>query len=321
MLWEANFRVTPAVFAFFRISLYSATFTHFPPMVHDATVFEVLLYEGQGALPLPAERKSAIFQAFLERGYAVNTVGSALAPSATSLLVLADFAGAAPDLQDAAGKLNLHTHAVGASTPEELVKKAEELRSERPQNQPGKWKPWFPVIDYSRCTNCMQCLSFCLFDVYGVSKEGKLQVQNNDNCKTNCPACSRVCPEVAIMFPKYSGGPINGEPVSDTDVKREKMKVDISALLGGDIYSRLKERSEAAKTRFSKERDSGKALAERKKCLTKLAADGMIPAEVLENLPSPEEIQRRAAVAAEKAKAALSLAAATQSTNQTGAAL
>jgi hypothetical protein len=107
------------------------------------------------------------------------------------------------------------------------------------------------------------------------------------------------------MFPKYASGPINGEPVSDSDVKREKMKVDISALLGGDIYSRLRERSEAAKSRFSKERDSGKALAERKKCLTKLAADGMIPAEVLENLPSPDEIQRRATVAAERAREAL----------------
>src|SRR5262245_29345584 len=59
------------------------------------------------------------------------------------------------------------------------------------------WKPWFPVIDYSRCTNCMQCLSFCLFDVYGVSAGQKIQVQNQSNCKTECPACSRVCPEVA----------------------------------------------------------------------------------------------------------------------------
>ena len=76
------------------------------------------------------------------------------------------------------------------------------------------WKPWFPVIDYSRCTNCMQCLSFCLFDVYGVSADQKIQVQNQSNCKTECPACSRVCPEVAIMFPKYRHGPINGEDVT-----------------------------------------------------------------------------------------------------------
>ena len=105
------------------------------------------------------------------------------------------------------------------------------------------WKPWFPVIDYSRCTNCMQCLSFCLFDVYGVSADSKIQVQNQSNCKTECPACSRVCPEVAIMFPKYRHGPINGEEVKADDVRREAMKVDISALLGGDIYSMLRDRS------------------------------------------------------------------------------
>ena len=49
------------------------------------------------------------------------------------------------------------------------------------------------------------------------------------------------------------------------------------------------------------------ALAERQKCLTKLAAAGDIPAEVLMSLPSPEEIARRAEEA--KAKAAAALAA------------
>lgn len=171
------------------------------------------------------------------------------------------------------------------------------------------WKPWFPVIDYSRCTNCMQCLSFCLFDVYGVDDDQKIQVQNNENCKTNCPACSRVCPEVAIMFPKYTAGPINGEPVSDQDLSREKMKVDISSLLGGDIYSTLRTRSDTAKSRFSLERSSDKALAERKRCLTKLQTDGLIPAEVLAeidltDLPSPDQIQRKAQEAAARAEAA-----------------
>src|SRR5690606_37775305 len=68
---------------------------------------------------------------------------------------------------------------------------------------PGAWLPWFPVIDYDRCTNCMQCLSFCLFGVYGVDAGGRIQAQHQDQCKTNCPACSRVSPEAAIMFPKY----------------------------------------------------------------------------------------------------------------------
>ena len=152
----------------------------------------------------------------------------------------------------------------------------------------------------------MQCLSFCLFGVYGVDSERKLQVQNQDNCKTNCPACSRVCPEAAILFPKYKAGPINGDMVSDADLEREKMKIDISALLGGDVYSLLRQRSDKAKSRFTKERDSDKALAERQKCLVKLsslAAD--IPPEVLASLPSPEEISRRAQEAADKARAAL----------------
>jgi len=172
------------------------------------------------------------------------------------------------------------------------------------------WKPWFPVIDYSRCTNCMQCLSFCLFDVYGVSADQKIQVQNQNNCKTECPACSRVCPEVAIMFPKYRHGPINGEEIKTDDVRREAMKVDISALLGGDIYSLLRDRSVKAKSRFSKERDDDRALQERQNCLVALKKDMDIPAEVLAALPSPEEILAKAEAAKRRAEAALKAAAA-----------
>jgi Pyruvate/2-oxoacid:ferredoxin oxidoreductase delta subunit len=174
------------------------------------------------------------------------------------------------------------------------------------KSETGSWKPWFPVIDYDRCTNCMQCLSFCLFGVYGVDDDKRIQVQNQDNCKTNCPACSRVCPEAAIMFPKYKAGPINGDVVSDSDLNREKMKIDISALLGGDVYSMLRTRSERAQSRFSKERDADKALAERQKCLVKLGSImNDVPPEVLMSLPSPEEIARKAEEAAAKAKAAL----------------
>ena len=108
------------------------------------------------------------------------------------------------------------------------------------------------------------------------------------------------------MFPKYKAGPINGDLVSDADLQREKMKVDISSLLGGDVYALLRERSEKARSRFGKERDADKALNERQKCLVKLAEAGDIPAEVLMSLPSPEEIAQRAEVAAAKARAALS---------------
>ena len=155
----------------------------------------------------------------------------------------------------------------------------------------------------------MQCLSFCLFDVYGVS-EDKIQVQNQSNCKTDCPACSRVCPEVAILFPKYKNGPINGDVVRQEDIQREAMKVDISALLGGDLYGSLRQRQTEARQRFSTERDESKALLERKKCLRKLKLDLDIPDEVLMSLPSAGDIQERA----ERAKSKL---AARQARSQT----
>jgi Pyruvate/2-oxoacid:ferredoxin oxidoreductase delta subunit len=262
----------------------------------------IVLYEGEGARPLEAAERYQTLSSLLERGFAVTSASGerAVAPDdASPTMVLGRFGGAAPDVE---GARTRDISGMGAIQIAEIV---EATRAESGAAKHGEWKPWFPVIDYDRCTNCMQCLSFCLFGVYGVDGEKRIQVQNNDNCKTNCPACSRVCPEAAIMFPKYKAGPINGDVVSDSDLQKEKMKVDISALLGGDVYAMLRLRSEKAKSRFSKERDSDKALAERQKCLVKLASAGDIPMEVLMSLPSPEEIARRAQEAAAKAEAAL----------------
>jgi Pyruvate/2-oxoacid:ferredoxin oxidoreductase delta subunit len=283
-------------------------------ITHTHRPLRVVLYEGNGAIPLSAEARTQVMAALLDKGYAVTRAttesnGNAFPHDDRSLLVLGAFAnGAAPHLEDATGRIQIEARDITGLGAEDVLSLVEKTRGATEMNQPGIWKPWFPVIDYSRCTNCMQCLSFCLFDVYGVSKEGKIQVQNNDNCKTNCPACSRVCPEVAIMFPKYSASPINGDEVNSEDMRREKMKVDITSLLGGDIYASLKDRSAAAKSRFSKERSPDKALDERKKCLTKMVSDGFIPAEVLAALPSPDEILRKAEEAKAKAQAALGTA-------------
>jgi len=171
---------------------------------------------------------------------------------------------------------------------------------EAPAGDAKRWTPWFPVIDFQRCTNCLQCLSFCLFDVYGVDADGHIEVRNEEKCKTNCPACSRVCPDIAILFPKYGKGPINGDEVREEDVEKESMKVDISALLGGDIYAALKDRSQSARKRFSTERDESKALLERKRCLKELKGALDIPDEVLMSLPSTGEIEERARRAREK---------------------
>jgi Pyruvate/2-oxoacid:ferredoxin oxidoreductase delta subunit len=279
-------------------------------ITHIHRPLRVVLYEGEGAITLSADARAKVMAALLDKGYAVTRVipnsAASMPHDDRSLLVLGLFPDQkTPVLEDATGKVNIEARDITGLDTEAVVSLVEKTRGTTPMNQPGVWKPWFPVIDYSRCTNCMQCLSFCLFDVYGVSGDGKIQVQNNDNCKTNCPACSRVCPEVAIMFPKYSAGPINGDVVSEADLGREKMKVDITSLLGGDIYARLRDRSEAAKSRFSKERSPDKALEERKKCLTKMAQDGFIPAEVLAALPSPDEIMRKAEEAKARAAAAL----------------
>src|SRR5438128_144944 len=275
----------------------------------DQTTLRVVLYEGSDAQPLEAADRFTAMTALLERGFAVTRVasGGQVAPAdRTSLLVLGRFnEGRVPRGEDADGLVNLRFQDITGFDSNRIAETVETVRAETASAKHGEWKPWFPVIDYDRCTNCMQCLSFCLFGVYGVDADKRIQVQNNDNCKTNCPACSRVCPEAAIMFPKYKAGPINGDLVSDADLQREKMKIDISALLGGDVYQMLRERSERAKSRFSKERDSEKALKERQKCLTKLAQAGDIPPEVLMALPSPEEIALRAEEAKAKAQAAL----------------
>lgn len=94
---------------------------------------------------------------------------------------------------------------------------------------------WYPVIDYSRCTNCMECIDFCLFGVYGVDKLDRIVVENQDNCKRGCPACSRVCPEHAIMFPDYKTPAIAGAPVGAIGA----LKIDLTKLFGGESVDAL----------------------------------------------------------------------------------
>ena len=283
-------------------------------------VLRVALYEGRGAEPLDGPRRLALMQTLLDKGYRVTRVGSGRSTAGpgraddnNALAVLGRFTERQPAEAigaDSGGRVWFRD--IGDESPDAVAALVDAIRAECEVREPGKWKPWFPVIDFDRCTNCMQCLSFCLFDVYGVSKAGQIQVQNHDNCKTDCPACSRVCPEVAILFPKYRHGPIHGGEIQADDVRREAMKVDISALLGGDIYAALRDRSEKAKSRFSKERDEERALKERQKCLVKLQKNLDIPAEVLASLPTLDEIQAKAETAKARAQAAIDAAAARQ---------
>ncbi len=86
---------------------------------------------------------------------------------------------------------------------------------------------WYPVIDFSRCTNCMECIDFCLFGVYGIDSVETIVVEQADNCRKGCPACSRVCPQNAIIFPQHKTPAIAGAPVDAGG-----LKIDLSKLFG-----------------------------------------------------------------------------------------
>jgi NAD-dependent dihydropyrimidine dehydrogenase PreA subunit len=120
------------------------------------------------------------------------------------------------------------------------------------------WQPWFPVLDLDRCTHCRQCLSFCLFGVYDAPHD-RVRVARPEACKTDCPACARVCPEGAILFPKFPHAPVNG--AEGGTVAEAVAKVDVSALLGGDVYAKLKARNAGTRRRFAvkpPDRETGK---------------------------------------------------------------
>jgi len=88
---------------------------------------------------------------------------------------------------------------------------------------------WYPVIDYSRCTNCLECLNFCLFGVYDLDESEVIVADQPDACRAGCPACARICPAGAIMFPEHKDPAIAGDP----EASPEGFKLDLSQLFGG----------------------------------------------------------------------------------------
>lgn len=185
-------------------------------------------------------------------------------------------------------------------SPEEIIRELTkddgllmiEDKSAPPVNHPSSiinnqsaWVPWFPVIDYDRCRNCKQCLNFCLFGVYALSDEGRVEVQKPAGCKTNCPACARMCPQKAIIFPKYADPHINGDEIPD----QAQVGQPQGGAPTGDILERIRQHS-AGRKRFAKQTE-GQSPARSCPTLESLRRELGIPEDVLTSL-SPAELQR-----------------------------
>jgi NAD-dependent dihydropyrimidine dehydrogenase PreA subunit len=95
------------------------------------------------------------------------------------------------------------------------------------------WDPWFPTLDPVRCKKCGQCVNFCLFGVYAGETGQIPKVVQPWNCKNRCPACARLCPSAAIIFPRHPTGPINGD-VNFSDHHPDEALRDIQATRSGE---------------------------------------------------------------------------------------
>jgi len=102
--------------------------------------------------------------------------------------------------------------------------------------------PWYPVIDRTRCSGCGTCHDYCLFSVYELSADKKgselVRVTSPLNCKTGCPACARLCPEGALIFPFCHEAELNGE----VEQPARRTRDTLTAALGDDPMRVLAER-------------------------------------------------------------------------------
>ena len=128
------------------------------------------------------------------------------------------------------------------------------------------WSSWYPVIDNARCNACGQSADFCLFGVYE-KRDGKVVVVNPKGCKNNCPACGRICPQTAIIFPKYEhDGAIAGADEINEIAEQQRQRQDIDTLLGSNIYQALEMRK-AKRQSIIRSTAMQQAIAEREKAL------------------------------------------------------
>ena len=75
-------------------------------------------------------------------------------------------------------------------------------------------KTWYPVIDYTQCSECGSCVSKCTHDVYNKIKAPTPVVVNPEACIDHCHGCGNICPSGAITYLGEDTGwlPPRGQP-------------------------------------------------------------------------------------------------------------
>jgi len=248
-----------------------------------AEAITVVLCEGPDAAPLPPERLAEIVRAAVAAGYRVTRGGPGAAAGAvdtSAAAIVGEFGGGqAPAV--AAGR-SVRIDATGKCACG-VVGAIDQAREALGLPRPGQWVPWFPVIDFDRCVGCNQCANFCLFGVY--TTDGGVRVANPASCKTNCPACARMCPQGAIIFPYYPTGPINGRDAS----AGSPAPMDLRKALQGDVYEVLRNRQGSGA--------AGGPVVPTPAELAKIARQAEIPPQVLMSLgvasPAPADAAAR----------------------------
>ncbi len=77
-------------------------------------------------------------------------------------------------------------------------------------------KTWYPVIDYTLCTECGSCGKKCSHGVYDSAKAPTPVVTKPEACVDHCHGCGALCPVGAITYVGDDTGwvPPNAKPVS-----------------------------------------------------------------------------------------------------------